>query len=325
MKGIFNFFRKGNKNKIHLHAKLVKWKTVTSQQKMDWGVKALRVYEVWKESKGEGVNIAILDTGLAKHSDVNENIKGGINFTTSNLNAYEDRVGHGTHVAGIIAALDNEIGVVGVAPKANLYIVKVLGDNGSGSFEMVAKGIDWAIEHNMDVISMSLGSNEGSDVIHEAIKRAYQKNITIIAAAGNDGDEYRDDTIDYPARYPETIAVGAINKYLQRSWFSSNGEALDISAPGEEITSTYLNNGYAVLSGTSMAAPFISGVVALLIAKHRQTPDNKTPIDTPDRIREHLIRTADDAGEIGRDNFYGYGIVNPKKLLGVLNISTLYK
>lgn len=303
------------RKKVELKVTVVSWKEISKEQKMDWGIKTLRVYEVWKESRGEGVNVAILDTGVASHNDLNPNIKGGINFTTSNSKDYEDRVGHGTHVAGIIGAVDNQIGVVGVAPCVNLYAVKVLGDNGSGSFDMITKGIYWAIENKMDIISMSLGSRYTTPSLHNAIKEAYKHNITMVAAAGNDGDEYDDDDIEYPAKYPEVIAVGAINKYLQRSWFSADGEELDVTAPGEEICSTYLKGDYAILSGTSMAAPFVTGVLALLIAKHKKTKDNKTPIDTPKQIREHLIRTADDAGEIGKDRFYGYGIVSPKKLL----------
>ena len=285
----------------------------------------LKVYDIWKETKGEGVNVAVLDTGVIGHPDLKENIKGGVNFSSDDRNDYQDRVGHGTHVAGIVAAVDNAFGVIGVAPKANLYAVKVLGDSGSGSFEMIAKGIDWAIENKMDILSMSLGSNYPSEVLHDALKRAYQKNITLVAAAGNDGDTYPDNDIDYPARYPEVIAVGSVNKYLKRSWFSSDGTELDVMAPGQDIYSTYLNNEYSILSGTSMAAPFVTGVLALLISKHRNHQGNQTPIDTPDRIREHLIRTADDAGEIGKDNFYGYGIVSPEKLLRGIDPRSLYQ
>lgn len=302
----------------------VKWSGEKKEQVIDWGLKALNVYDVWAETKGEGVKVAILDTGCIKHPDLKNNLAGGANFTSDDVNDYEDRAGHGTHVAGIIAAENNEFGVVGVAPKAQVYAVKVLGDNGSGSYEMIAKGIDWAIENKMDIISMSLGSNYDSPILHDAIKKAYAKNITIVAAAGNDGDTYDDNDIDYPGRYEEVICVGAINKYLERSWFSSDGDELDIAAPGQDIYSTHLDNKYAILSGTSMATPFITGVLALLISKHKNSDSNNTPIDTPERIREHLLRTATDAGEVGRDRFYGYGIVNPKKLLQGVDVSQLY-
>lgn len=302
----------------------VQWQHNLEGQRMDWGIKARKVYEVWKVTMGEGVNVAILDTGIADHDDLRENVKRGINFTSSDAGNFKDGIGHGTHVAGIVAAADNKIGVVGVAPKANIHVVKVLGDDGSGSFEMVANGIDWAIKNKMDIISMSLGSNYDSPVIHNAIKEAYRNNITIVAAAGNDGDEYDDNDIDYPAKYPEAIAVGAVNEYLKRSWFSSDGEELAVAAPGEEINSTYLDNSYAILSGTSMATPFVTGVLALLISKHRTTEDNKTPIDTPARIREHLLRLVDDAGDIGKDRFYGYGIVAPAKMMEGINMASLY-
>ena len=316
---MFKFLKKKKPMDVQLKTRLVKWKNI-DKQKMDWGIKMLRVYEIWKEVKGEGVKIAVLDTGVSQHVDLKINVKGGINFTTSNANDYQDRAGHGTHVAGIIAAADNEIGVVGVAPCAEIYGVKVLGDNGSGSFEWITQGIDWAINNGMDIISMSLGSKHSSEELHAAIKRAYDKNITVVAAAGNDGDSYVGN-IDYPGKYPEVIAIGAVNKYLERSWFSSNGEELAVAAPGEDIYSTYLNNGYSILSGTSMATPFITGVLALLIAKHRKVKDSKTPIDTPQRVREHLCRTADDAGEIGKDRFYGYGIVSPTRLFEEAGIS----
>ncbi len=314
--------RKGSPGKEFAEAPLrVKWPKTLGGQKIDWGLKALKVPDVWKSSKGKGVKIAILDTGIIPHPDLKPNIKGGINFTSSNPQDYTDRQGHGTHVAGIIAAADNAIGVVGVAPEADLYAVKVLGDDGSGSFEWIIEGINWAVEHQMDIISMSLGSNFPHPKLQEAVRQAYKKNVTIIAAAGNDGDEYLDDDIDYPARYPETIAVGSIReKDLERSGFSSDGAELDIMAPGEEIYSTYLDDSYTILSGTSMATPFVSGVVALIIAKHREYKDSKTPVDTPTQIREHLIRTADDKGAIGRDNFYGYGIISPTKLMQDLSI-----
>lgn len=309
---------------IQLNLSRVAYKKKLEKQIMDWGVKALKVYEIWKESRGEGVNVAVLDTGIAKHPDLDMNIKGGINFSSTNEKDYADRAGHGTHVAGIIGGIDNEEGIIGVAPKVNMYAVKVLGDNGGGSFQSVTEGIEWAIENNMDIITMSLGSNSPSNIVHEAIKKAYKNNITVVAAAGNDGDTNLDNDIDYPAKYPEAIAVGAINKYYKRSWFSSDGKELEIMAPGEDIYSTYLEKNYAILSGTSMATPFITGVLALLISKHKNKKDNKTSIDTPERIREHLLRTADDKGEIGKDNFYGYGLVNPLNFMKNFKNSNLY-
>ena len=307
---------------IKLNSKRIKW-TKSQDQKMDWGLKLLNVSDSWKDSKGEGVNIAVLDTGIAHHDDLSDNVKGGVNFSYSN--DLFDHVGHGTHVAGIIAGVDNNRGIVGVAPKANIYGYKVLDDDGFGSFDAIERAIRWAIESNIDIISMSLGYSVHNPEVYREIKRAYAKNITIVAAAGNDGDNFTDNDIDYPAKYPEVIAVGSINKYEKRSWFSGDGKELEISAPGQDINSTFLNNEYAVLSGTSMATPFVSGIIALMIAKHRKKGDNRTPIANPSQIREHLKRTAIDAGMVGRDRFFGYGIINPNKLLDGVKLSSLYR
>lgn len=289
---------------------------LSSGQVIDWGLKDRKVPEQWKVTKGEGVKVAVLDTAgpATTHKDLH--IYGGANFTTSGDG---DVAGHGTHVMGIIAAMNNAYGVVGVAPKAQVYAVKVLGDNGSGYYEWIAAGIDWAVENEMDIISMSLGSNHDSPVLHAAVKRAYAKNITIVCAAGNDAKH-----VDYPGKYQEVIAVGSSNKYGDISDYSSPGPEVDITAPGERVYSTYLDNSYAILSGTSMATPFITGVLALMISKHRNSEHNNTPIDTPDQIREHLLRTADDKGEVGRDNYFGYGIVNPGELLNGLSIENVY-
>lgn len=296
-------------------------------QKVDWGLKLLEVDKRWISSQGEGVNIAVLDTGIARHPDLDCNVKGGYNVTSKDKDAYLDKHGHGTHVAGIVAAANNAIGVVGVAPRANLYAIKVLGDDGKGDNNNIAAGINWAIHNKMDIITLSLGAKEDSKALRAAVKKAYDANVVIVAAAGNDGAQYGDN-IDYPAAYPEVISVGAVNKYLQRSWFSGDGAKLDVSAPGEEIISTYLNNGYAALSGTSMAAPFVTGLIALIIAKHRKQAANKipckSPVDTPKRVLEHVTRCVTDAGEVGKDRFYGYGIVNPEKLLQGDNCYTLY-
>ena len=285
-------------------------------QVIDWGLKSTNIPDQWKETQGAGVKVAVLDTAGpgTTHKDIK--IYGGANFTSS---PDGDGAGHGTHVMGIIAAMNNSYGVVGVAPKAQVYAVKVLGDNGSGAYEWIAAGIEWAIENEMDIISMSLGSNYDSPVLHDAVKKAYAKNITIVCAAGNDSRD-----VDYPGKYEQVIAVGSTDKHKDISWYSSPGPEVDIAAPGQDIYSTHLNNQYAVLSGTSMATPFITGVLALMISKHRNSEHNNTPIDTPDQIREHLLRTADDKGEVGRDNYFGYGIVNPGELLNGLSIEDVY-
>lgn len=286
-------------------------------QNPSWGIKILNVSEAWILTKGKGVKIAVLDTaGDTNHSDLVPNVKKGANFTSY---PDYDAAQHGTHCAGIIAALNNDIGVVGVAPEAEVYLVKVLGDNGSGSFEGIAKGIDWCIENKIDIISMSLGSNYNAPEMEAAVNKAYEKNITMVCAAGNDSRD-----VDFPGAYEKTIAVGSIDKDKNISYFSSPGQEVDIAAPGGKIRSTIPDDRYAEFSGTSMATPFVVGVLALMISKHRNSKQNKTPIDTPDQIREHLLRCADDAGRIGKDEYFGYGIVNPNEVLKGLTFDQIY-
>ncbi len=278
----------------------------------DWGLKMFSIPSWWKVTQGEGIKVAILDTGIAyNHPDLSHSIMAWKDFTDSKCGP-ADMDGHGTHVAGIIAARKNGQGVVGIAPKAKLLIGKVLGDDGKGSFKALAKGIHWAIEQNADIISLSLQNSRENKAVHEAIKEARRKGIFVICAAGNKGPQI--DTVKFPALYPETIAVGAIDRRLKVPHYSSRGIRVDLVAPGEEILSTYPPKIYAVLSGTSMAAPFVSGTAALLLAKHRKH-GGETPIETQADLLEHLRRTAIDISATGLDPFSSFGLINPEDLL----------
>ncbi|MEX2141327.1 MAG: S8 family peptidase [Pirellulales bacterium] len=284
---------------------------VALAETVDWGLSLFKVPEQWKRTKGEGVRLAVLDTGVElDHPDLREAIDKAKDFTRSRFGVV-DRQGHGTHVAGTIGARKNEQGVVGVAPECRLLIGKVLGDDGSGTDESVAEGIAWAVDEGAQLISMSLGSAYPSQAIYRAIQRALEQKRFVICAAGNDG---RPNSVNYPARWEETVAVGAVDKEGKLARFSSQGEELDICAPGENVLSTFLNGGYAKLSGTSMATPFVSGVVTLLIAKH-QKDGGRTPVTNQQQLLDHLRATATDAGATGRDPQYGYGLINPEKLL----------
>jgi subtilisin family serine protease len=223
-----------------------------------------------------------------------------------------DRQGHGTHVAGTIAARANEVGVIGVAPLCRLLIGKVLGDDGSGTSDAVAAGIDWAADSGADVLSMSLGSPQPATEIHAAIRRAVAKGKFVICAAGNDG---RDRSVNFPARWEETVAVGAVDRNGAIARFSSRGPEVDICAPGQDVLSTFFGGSYAKLSGTSMATPFVAGVVALMLAKHR-AHGGATPINNQSQLLEHLKRTARDAGPVGHDPAYGFGLIDPASVIG---------
>lgn len=278
--------------------------SATGSDYIDWGLKAINVEEAWQKTKGQGVKVAILDTGVnASHPDLAANIKEVADFTGSKSGA-EDIQGHGSHCAGIVAGVENKLGIIGVAPQAELYCGKVLGDSGSGSYDSILKGIKWAIEKEVDIISMSLGSStRPPEALHQLIKQAYDNNILIIAATGNENS-----AVCYPALYDEVIAVSAVDKSLQHASFSNHGVENEITAPGVDIVSTYKNGGYARLSGTSMATPMVAGAAALIIARYRDLFNGATP-----KIRsayEILDKMTTDLGEKGRDELYGEGIIN---------------
>lgn len=285
---------------------------LATAETIDWGVKLLGVPSLWRETKGEGIKVGVLDTGIAlEHPDLKSAILEARDFTCSPSQAY-DAQGHGTHVSGIIAARRNANGIVGVAPESKIIMAKVLNDEGSGTSSDIVAGIRWAVETGADILSMSLGSPEPDEEIHQALLLAISKGVFVITAAGNEGPEL--DTVGYPAGFPEMVAVGSIDRTKKLSSFSSRGRQVDIVAPGDQITSCYPPRSYAVLSGTSMATPFVSGVVALMLAKHRKL-GGKTPIETQQDLIEHLCRSADDAGKAGFDPLYGCGIINPAKLM----------
>lgn len=225
---------------------------------------------------GLGVRVAIVDSGIdLDHPDLAPNIIAG--FDAIRGGNGDDDNGHGSHVAGTVAAVNNSIGVVGVAPQASLIAVKVLARNGSGWSEDIAEGIDWAVNSGQaDVINMSLGSSSPSSLIQTAVERAAAAGVVIVCAAGNEGPG--DNTVGWPAAFPECIAVSAWTDLDGTSTdidgsgtdeslasFSSRGAEVEVTAPGVKIYSTYKDGSYATLSGTSMASPHAAGVVALLI------------------------------------------------------------
>jgi major intracellular serine protease len=258
------------------------------------GVELIQAPMVWEKTKGKGSTIAILDTGCdLSHPDLKERIIAGRNFTNDdkgNKDVFQDYNGHGTHVAGTMAATQNQKGVVGVAPEANLLIVKVLDKNGSGQYEWIINGIYYAIEQKVDIISMSLGGPEDVPELHEAIQRAVENNILVVCAAGNEGDG-RDATneLGYPGCYNEVISVGAITLDRQISEFSNSNNEVDLVAPGENILSTYLNGKYATLSGTSMATPHVSGALALIKLLSNQSFERQLTV--PELYAQLIKRT----------------------------------
>ncbi|MCK4268575.1 MAG: S8 family serine peptidase, partial [Actinomycetia bacterium] len=214
------------------------------------------------------------------------------------------------HVAGIIAARDNNIGTVGVAPEATIIAVKVLDRRGSGSWSGVIAGLNWAIANDVDVVNMSLSGPYNQDVA-TAITLADQAGIVIVAAAGNSGG-----AIQYPAAFAETIAVSATDQNDNIAYFSSRGNNLSLAAPGVNIRSTFKNDGYKTYSGTSMAAPHVAGAAALMLSQPVGTYDldSDSTWDT-NEARAKLQDRAEDVGAIGFDNLFGYGLVDADNLI----------
>lgn len=238
------------------------------RQLIPWGVARIGANRVWGQSRGTGVKIAVIDTGIdSSHPDLADNVRAGINLINPTLPPKDD-YGHGTHVAGIIAAVDNDAGVIGVAPAVHLYPVKALNWRGEGTLADVLQALDWCVKQRMDVINMSFGIDTPSQALHTAIRRAVQAGCVIVAAAGNDG---RSQTVDYPAAYNEVIAVGAADEHDRLAWFSSRGPEVKLVAPGTGVLSTATGNNYLRLDGTSMAAAHVSGAIALLLQVIKRT------------------------------------------------------
>ncbi|MDR4434367.1 serine protease Isp [Bacillus tequilensis] len=249
---------------------------VTNEQIMDVnelpeGIKVIKAPEMWaKGVKGKNVKIAVLDTGCdTSHPDLKNQIIGGKNFTDDDGgkdDVISDYNGHGTHVAGTIAANDSNGGIAGVAPEASLLIVKVLGgENGSGQYEWIINGINYAVEQKADIISMSLGGPSDVPELKEAVQNAVKNGVLVVCAAGNEGDgDERTEELSYPAAYNEVIAVGSVSVARKLSEFSNANKEIDLVAPGENILSTLPNKKYGKLTGTSMAAPHVSGALALI-------------------------------------------------------------
>ena len=269
-------------------------------QKIDWGIDKLNANDVWNSYRGNGIDVAVIDTGIdLDHPDLR--VLPGVTYVLRTRSADDDN-GHGTHVAGIIAALDNTIGVVGVAPMANLYPVKVLNSKGSGYLSDVVKGIEWAIGNQMDVINMSLGADSGSSAMETVLEAAEISGIITVAAAGNDGA-----AVDYPGAYDSTLAVGAVDVSLNLAYFSSIGPQVDIVGPGVNVYSTYKGGTYKALSGTSMATPHLAGLAAL----YKQM----NPGADLTAFRQALAGSSMDLGTNGKDVQYGWGFPDARILI----------
>ncbi|WHY24290.1 S8 family serine peptidase [Bacillus velezensis] len=264
-----------------------------------WNLEPIQVKQAWKEGlTGKNVKIAVIDSGISPHDDLS--ISGGYS-AVSYTSSYKDDNGHGTHVAGIIGAKHNGYGIDGIAPEAQIYAVKALDQNGSGDLQGLLKGIDWSIANGMDIVNMSLGTSSDSQILHDAMDKAYEKGVLLVAASGNEGNGK---PVNYPAAYSSVVAVSATNQHNQLAAFSTTGNQVEFSAPGTDITSTYLHQYYATGSGTSQATPHAAAMFALL--------KQRDPGNTNVQLRALMQKNIVDLGITGRDQQFGYGLIRYK-------------
>ncbi len=272
-----------------------------NSEQSHWSYQAVNPGGLSKEKgiTGQGVKVAVIDSGVALHSDLN--IKNRLSFMQDNVatpvdeSSPDDHNGHGTHVAGIIAAQLDGVGTVGIAPDVELHSLKVTGADGIGTVFDLIQAIDWAIKNNIDIINISLGLNVDVAALRDIIHQAEEKGVTIVAAAGNDKGP-----VNYPAAYSSAIAVSALNQSKSLATFSSRGTQVEFTAPGVGVPSTHLNNSYVLMQGTSQASPHVAGLLALLKQKHPE----KTNIE----LRAELIKYVEDLGTEGRDSLFGHGL-----------------
>jgi subtilisin family serine protease len=276
-----------------------------------WGVKKIGADIVHARNNfGAGVAGCILDTGMdLTHPDLNGAYAGGYDYVNNDADPRDDN-GHGTHVAGIWAARKNGSGIVGVAPDTRLFILKVLDSIGRGYWGNIIAALEWCVSNGGQVANLSLGSSaDPGSAVEAAFRSAYDRGLLIVAAAGNSGNSSgTGDSVLYPARYSTVIAVAATDINNNRPWFSSTGPDVEIAAPGVSIYSTIPLSGYSFMSGTSMAAPHVSGVVALVLSAGLNDNNGNGRIN--DELRDRLTQTADDLGQPGRDSQYGFGLVD---------------
>lgn len=243
----------------------------TADAEQPWGIRRVNAAASWETPRGQGAGtaVAIIDTGISRsHPDLAGVVIGGFNaLDPKKPEAWDDDQGHGSHVAGTIAGKRDGKGVVGVAPMAKLYAIKVLDSDGNGGYSSVIAGIEWAVQKGIKVANMSLGADEGSEALKRAVTAASRAGLTIVAAAGNSGGP-----VGYPAKYPEAIAVAASDAKDGVAEFSSRGPEVDFIAPGVAVKSVKMEGGWEELSGTSMATPHIAGLAALAVAKGASSP-----------------------------------------------------
>ncbi len=269
-----------------------------------WAHTAYPFAQLWRCGRGAGVRVAVVDTGVdATHPDFDGRVTPGVAFNGGGPRLGEGDVdpnGHGTHVAGIIGAGDNGIGIVGVAPQVTIVPVRSLRGDFTGSSRDIADGITWAADEGVDVINASFGSDQQSTAVRTATAYAQSRGVVVIAVGGNAGST---GPVRYPAGYPGVLGISAVDEKGTLASFSTRGPHIDLSGPGTDIVSTTPGGGWGYDSGSSMATAHVSGVAALVSGARGRIG--------PAAMADRLMGTATDAGPPGRDDAYGSGRLNP--------------
>ncbi|HEV7824891.1 MAG TPA: S8 family serine peptidase [Mycobacteriales bacterium] len=282
-------------------------KTNDSYRGQQWALDRLKAEDVWTRQTAAGVTVAVVDSGVAaNHPDLKGAVLAGTDYVAPGGDGSADANGHGTHVAGIIGATaNNRAGIAGLALGVKIIPVRVLDGEGSGWNSDIAKGIVYAADRGAAVINLSLGSSSAGTTVRDAVAYAHGKGSVVVAAAGN--SRASGSPTSYPAAFANVIGVGATDSVDHVASFSNAGSYVDVAAPGVKILSTYPADAYANLNGTSMATPYVAAAAALLRAAK--------PSSTPAEVAAALQKTAVDLGAAGRDNDFGYGLIDPQAAL----------
>jgi subtilisin len=259
-------------------------------------------------NKGTGIMVAILDTGIDyTHEDLDDNYRGGYDFVFDDDDPFDDNFNsHGTHVAGIVAAEENGIGIVGVAPEAELLAVKVLDGAGFGTEDWIIAGIEWAVLNGADIVVLSIQGPDRQG-LRDACDRAYDAGVLLVAAGGN--SLAGGGAVQYPAAYDSVIAVTATDTFDIPGYFSPIGDTLELAAPGVDVVSTVAGENYDSLSGSSQAASHVAGAAALYMLFNTEDLNGDGLVNHED-VRLMLQFTATDLGDAGKDQVFGYGLVS---------------
>lgn len=267
-----------------------------------WPLDRLEAERAWAVTRGAGTVVAVIDSGVdAAHPDLEGALLPGLDLVDPSGDGRTDPEGHGTAVAGVIAARENDLGIAGLAPEVMVLPVRVTDENGTAGSTDVAEGMIWATDHGADVLNLSLGGPEPNALLEQAVAYAVERGVVVVAASGNSGAQ-GNPTI-YPAAYPAAVAVGATDRADQAAVFTSSGDWVDLAAPGVDVVVPTLGGGWGLAAGTSFAAPHVAAAAGLLLARN--------PDLAPADVAAHLTGTAQDVAAPGRDPQTGAGLVAP--------------